>query len=204
MELAFSQACENNKHAILSVLQQAFAQTTQVLEIGSGTGQHAIHFAQHLPHVNWQASDLVINHEGINKRVDTKPLKNLLRPISIDLNSLWQIPEFSSQNREQFDGIFTANTMHIVSWELVKKFFINAAQHLANKGTLCVYGPFNYQGNFTSASNANFDLWLKERDRDSGIRDFEAIEQLASEVGLKLVADNTMPANNRLLVFTKE
>ncbi|MDO6445387.1 DUF938 domain-containing protein [Colwellia sp. 1_MG-2023] len=201
MELAFSQACENNKSAILTVLKQAFSTTNNVLEVGSGTGQHAIHFAEHLPQLVWQTSDLAINHFSINQRISNSGLNNIRAPLTLDLNEDWSL--INNDNAPYFDGIFTANTLHIVSWLLVQRFFTGVGNNLAKNGTLCIYGPFNYDGKFTSASNQQFDLWLKERDQLSGIRDFEAIVTLANMAGLSLVTDHTMPANNRLLVFSK-
>ncbi|MDP2562906.1 DUF938 domain-containing protein [Psychrobium sp. 1_MG-2023] len=195
MTKPFSQACENNKQPILNVLASAFANTKQVLEVGSGTGQHAVHFAKHLPHLQWQTSELPVNHGGINQWIDEQPSANLKRPIELDLTNPW--PTIPS------DGIFTANTLHIISWPLVINFFTHAGAHLSKQGTLCIYGPFNYNGQFTSQSNADFNLWLKGRDANSGIRDIEAIKQLAKENGLTLQSDNEMPANNRLLAFVK-
>ena len=195
MSLSFSQACENNKAPILSVLTQAFKEQKHVLEIGSGTGQHAVYFAEHLPQLHWQTSDLDINHPGISERVKQSALNNLSLPLSLDLNKPW--PALA----KKIDGIFTANTLHIVSWDLVEKFFQGVNHNLAEGGILCIYGPFNYNGKFTSESNANFDLWLKDRDKNSGIRDIEAIIKLADNAGLALIDDHAMPANNRLLTF---
>jgi len=200
MNKPFSQACENNKQAILTILEQVFLKSTQVLEIGSGTGQHAVYFAKHLAQLNWQTSDLPVNHQGINQWINDFPSNNLKRPIDIDLNHPW----FEIPNDKTIDGIYSANTLHIISWPLVERFFTEASVNLAPEGTLCLYGPFNYQNKFTSESNANFDLWLKDRDPQSGIRDIEAIISLASSAKLTLMADNQMPANNRLLVFMKQ
>ena len=194
MDITFSQACENNKTAILTILKKAFKRTEYVLEIGSGTGQHALYFAEQLPRLQWQPSDLLINHPSIHYRRDHHGSINLRAPIVVDLHDTWHLPT-------QVDGIFTANTLHIISWELVKRFFSGVALNLTTGGTLCIYGPFNYEGKYTSQSNAEFDLWLKERDDNSAIRDFEAIESLASRSGLSLIEDHPMPANNRLLVF---
>ena len=199
MTKPFSQACENNKQPILALLKEVFSQTNNVLELGSGSGQHAVYFSQNLTQLTWQTSDLSVNHQGINLWIDESSSTNLQRPIEVDLNHSWQLPK----RLIALDGIYTANTLHIVSWSLVIKFFEGVAEHLAEHGTLCIYGPFNYQGNFTSDSNANFDLWLKARDENSGIRDIEAILELATSADLKLISDNTMPANNRLLVFKK-
>jgi hypothetical protein len=102
------------------------------------------------------------------------------------------------------DGLYTANTLHIISWPLVVKFFEGIAKNLSAQAKVCIYGPFKYQGEFTSESNANFDQWLKERDLNSGIRDIEAILLLANSAGLNLINDHVMPANNQLLVFSKK
>ena len=194
MDITFSQACENNKSAIVAILKKAFKRTEFVLEIGSGTGQHAVYFAENLPRLVWQPSDLLVNYPNIIYRKENYGSINLRSPIVVDLNQAWQLST-------PVDGIFTANTLHIISWALVKKFFSGVAKNLTSGGTLCVYGPFNYQGKYTSQSNAEFDLWLKERDENSAIRDFEAVEHLANLSGLSLIEDNPMPANNRLLTF---
>ncbi len=199
MNKPFSQACENNKRPILNILSKVFSDTNHVLEIGSGTGQHAVFFGQHLPYLTWQTSDLLINHLGINSWLDEETLTNVERPIVIDLNKTWPMPT----NNQHVDGLYTANTLHIISWPLVVKFFEGLAKNLTSGANICIYGPFKYQGKFTSESNANFDLWLKERDINSGIRDIEAILLLANSAGLNLVDDHVMPANNRLLVFSK-
>lgn len=196
MTKPFSQACENNKHPILNVLTRVLAKQTHVLEIGSGTGQHAIFFAKNLPFLQWQTSDLPINHAGINQWISDFPVPNIKPPLVTDLTEVQPI-------YKGIDTIFSANTLHIVSWPLVVNFFKMVEQQLQLNGICCLYGPFNYQGQFTSASNANFDLWLKARDKESGIRDFEAICQLAEKANLSLLEDIEMPANNRMLVFKK-
>jgi len=199
MNKPFSQACDNNKQAILTILTEVFSQTKQVLEIGSGTGQHAVFFGQHLPHLTWQTSDLFSNHSGINLWLDESVIDNVQRPVVIDLNNPWP----SLNHNLRIDGLYTANTLHIISWPLVIKFFEGLRDNLVNKAKVCIYGPFNYHGQFTSASNAYFDTCLKERDSHSGIRDIEAVLLLAHSAGLALLDDHVMPANNRLLVFTK-
>jgi predicted O-methyltransferase YrrM len=199
MTKPFSQACENNKKAILIILKKFFSSETRLLEIGSGTGQHAVFMAANLPQTTWQTSDLLENHYGINQWLDEFPSNNLCRPILLDINSDWNLPQFL----KPLNGIFTANTLHIISWPLVVKFFQGVTENLHKEGILCIYGPFNYQGKYTSESNENFDFWLKERNSDSAIRDFEAILSLATSSGLILTADHDMPANNRLLVFLK-
>lgn len=195
MKKPFSQSCENNKSAILAVLRQAFSEVQQVFEVGSGTGQHAVYFVENLPHLHWQTSDLPENHPGINCWLDDATFLNVSRPLPLDLHHSWPV--------DNVDGIFTANTLHIVSWSLVKQFFTGVASHLVPGGILCIYGPFNYNGQFTTQSNADFDRRLKSIDAERGIRDFEAVVDLATQAGLKLRADHTMPANNRLLEFVK-
>jgi cyclopropane fatty-acyl-phospholipid synthase-like methyltransferase len=192
----FSQACENNKSPILDVLRRVFADRQQVLEIGSGTGQHAVHFAAHLPHLTWQTSDLPENHPGIRAWLEDASLPNLREPIAIDTDQRpWPV--------EPVDAVFTANTLHIMSWPQVENGFAGIAQVIQPDAVLAVYGPFNYNGGFTSESNRNFDAWLKQRGAHQGIRDFEAVNTLAEQIGLQLQEDNAMPANNRLLVWGK-
>lgn len=195
MSLPFSQACENNKGPILTVLKSEFASAKYVLEIGSGTGQHAVYFAEHMPHLIWQTSDLAVNHEGINLWIDQHPRDNLKRPINMDLNN----PEFPAG----IDAVYSANTAHIVSWPLVEVMFQQVGKHLPAGGVFALYGPFNYNGQYTSDSNAAFDQMLRERDPASGIRNIEDITALASDNGLALIQDYEMPANNRTLIFSK-
>lgn len=195
MNKPFSQACENNKTFILPILLESFQRSKTLIEIGSGTGQHAVYFAKNMPWLSWQTSDVVENHQGIKQWLNEFPANNLHDPIVLDLNAPWSVTKI--------DAIYTANTLHIVSWHLVEAFFQGVSQHLASGGKCCIYGPFNYQGKFTSESNASFNDWLKERDGQSGIRDFEAINKLAKQAGLLLEHDHEMPANNRLLVFNK-
>lgn len=191
----YSKACENNKEPILAILKSAFSNVSNVLEIGSGSGQHAVHFAPALLHLVWQTSDVVINHQGMMAWLNAFPADNLLPPLALDLNDEWPIA--------RYDAIFTANTLHIVNQSLVTSFFDKTAKHLNVGGKLCIYGPFNYAGKFTSESNAEFDNWLKIKSPECGIRDFEWICELANEAQLELVKDHEMPANNRLLEFIK-
>ncbi|ATC96311.1 hypothetical protein PTUN_a4086 [Pseudoalteromonas tunicata] len=192
----FSQACENNKIPIVEQLKKIFTTTSKVLEVGSGSGQHAVFFAAQLPHLIWQPTDLTVNHYGINAWRNELPSPNLKPPLELDVSAAWPVV--------QVDGIFTANTLHIMSWELVKLFFQGVGKHLALQGRLVVYGPFKYQGQFTSESNAQFDLWLKAHDSARGVRNIEDVVQLAQSVGLALTSDTVMPANNQLLVFEKQ
>lgn len=195
-EKPFSQASENNKAAILQVLESAFAEVSQVLEIGSGTGQHAVHFARHLPHLQWQTSDLEQHHPGIALWLAEAQLSNLAPPLPLDVTQT-EWPALI------FDAVFTANTTHIMPWQAVECMFARIGERLPAGGVFCQYGPFNYDGRYTSDSNARFDLWLKSADPARGIRDFEAVEALARAAGLALRRDHEMPANNRLLEWVK-
>lgn len=195
MERPFSQACENNKEPILEVLRQYFAEVDLVLEIGSGTGQHAVHFARHLPHLTWQTSDQSMYLPGVRSWLDWAGLDNTPEPLELDVNRDWPI--------ESAPAVFSANTLHIMSWKEVCLFFQRLDWLLPPAGVLCIYGPFNYGGEYTSDSNARFDQWLKQRDPLSGIRDFESVNEQAIAAGLALLTDRAMPANNRCLVWEK-
>jgi cyclopropane fatty-acyl-phospholipid synthase-like methyltransferase len=191
-----SPACERNQAPILAQLQLRLRHCQRVLEIASGTGQHAVYFASAMPHLLWQPSDLSVHHAGIKAWLDEAQLPNILPPLLLDVNQAdWGV--------SPVDAVFNANTVHIVSWSAVCNLFAGVARVLVTHGIFCLYGPFNYGGAYTSASNAEFDSWLQARDIDSGIRDFEAICELATAHGLALQTDIAMPSNNRLLVFYK-
>lgn len=193
----YSEACENNQAPILEILRRVFVGPGKILEIGSGTGQHAVYFARHLPHLIWQTSDLPEHHAGIRLWLDEAQLANVLPPIPLDVKEKsWPVPAVQ--------GVFTANTLHIISWQEVEDLLHGVAQVLVSNGAFVVYGPFNYDGQFTAPSNARFDAWLKARDPASGVRDAEAVVAYAASQGLQLQADYEMPVNNRSLVFRKE
>lgn len=195
----YSESCDQNKAPILEVLRKEFAQVQRVFEIGSGTGQHAIYFGEHLPHLTWQTSDIVIYHAGIRAWLDEAALPNVLPPLALDVeNDPWPAIPVSP-----FDAVFSANTVHIMSWPQVCCMFAGIGSVLRQGGVFCLYGPFNYHGAYTSPSNARFDAWLKGRDPASGVRDFEALDALAHSAGMLLEQDYEMPANNRTLVWRK-
>ncbi len=195
-ELAYSQAAENNKEPIADVLREAFKDVGTVLEVASGTGQHAVYFAGCFPHLMWQPSDLSEHLGDIRDRLAQEGLANTLPPIALDVaQHPWQVPVV--------DAVFSANAVHIMSWAHVEQMFTGMADVLAGEGVLCLYGPFKYGGDFTTPSNARFDEWLKSRDPVSGIRDFEAVDALAVAQGLSLSGDVAMPANNQLLVWKR-
>ena len=195
-DLPFSQASENNKHFILEILKRHLRENERVLELAGGTGQHAVHFAQNMPELHWQSSDIPSNVDSLNLRIETSRLPNLPRAITVDVNSFpWRV--------DKATAIFSANSLHIMSAPSVENFFKGIDKNLERAGKLFVYGPFKYAGEFTTESNTGFDLWLKDRDAQSGVRDFEWINELASQAGLNLLEDNIMPANNQLLVWEK-
>jgi cyclopropane fatty-acyl-phospholipid synthase-like methyltransferase len=195
--LPFSEACERNKDPILGILRGAFASSRRVLEIGSGTGQHAVYFARHLPKLRWQPSDTEEYIGALRARIEQEGTANLAPPVLLDVRTHpWPVTDI--------DGIFSANTLHIMSWEAVREFFRGVGALLGSGGVLCVYGPFRYAGRYTSESNAVFDRSLHERDGASGIRDFEAVDELAQQESLELVGDHDMPAHNRTLVWRGE
>lgn len=197
MTRQFSAACERNKDPILTILRDVFADRRHVLEIGSGTGQHAVYFGARLPWLVWQTSDLPQNHASIVAWQQEARLPNVLPPLALDAGSRdWPAGPY--------DAVFTANTCHIMAWQEVQAMFAGIGRVLREGGLLCIYGPFNYDGKFTSASNAQFDASLKAQASHMGIRDFEEVNRLAAEQNLRLQADHPMPANNRLLVWRRD
>jgi cyclopropane fatty-acyl-phospholipid synthase-like methyltransferase len=192
----FAESCEQNREPIIAVLREVFADRRHVLEIGSGTGQHAVYFASELPHLVWQTADVPQHHAGIRLWLEEAALPNVLPPLALEVND-------TSWHSGRYDAVFSANTLHIMSWPEVEKFFAGVGEVLEAGGVLAVYGPFNYHGAFTSESNARFDAWLKARDPASGVRDFEAVDALARAQGLVLQQDIAMPANNRTLVWRR-
>ena len=194
-EKPFAPSCERNQGPILEVLLRHLGDTRRVLEVGSGTGQHAGHFAAAMPWLTWQCSDRADYLPGISLWLEDAALPNTPPAIVLDVDGSWP--------RTTFDTVFTANSLHIMGWPQVEAFFAGVGAVLEQNGLLIVYGPFNYGGEFTSESNRVFEQWLKDRDPASGIRDIEAVDALARGIGLRLIEDNAMPANNRCLVWQR-
>lgn len=192
----YSESSEQNRVPIFSVIQPYLEKCHTVLEVGSGTGQHAVYFASQLPDLTWSTSELPEHHAGIQMWLDEAGLSNVQDPVALDVCNVehWQ-------KLPQYDAIFTANTLHIMSADHVRCLFEHVAKHLQKEGGLMIYGPFNYHGQYTSESNARFDEWLKSRDPVSGIRDVDWLQALAELNGLVLVNDVAMPANNRVLIW---
>jgi SAM-dependent methyltransferase len=194
--LTRSEACERNRGPILEVLREAFAGRRRVLEIGSGTGQHAAYFAAALPHLEWQPSDLPANHAAIRAWAAAARAANLREPLALDVrDEPWPVAGF--------DAVFSANTLHIMHPSAVEALFRGCGRLLPRGGSLVVYGPLRYGGRHTAPSNAVFDAQLRACDPGSGVRDFEWVDALARARGFELVRDVAMPANNRCLVWIR-
>lgn len=195
-----SPSCERNRDPILSVLREHFVDRREVLEIGSGTGQHAAYFAAAMPWLRWQCSDHADHLPGIRAWLEDAALPNTPAPFELQA-VLEPVPGLAPRAIGRFDAVFSANTLHIMGWLQVQAMFAGLAAVMAEDAVVAVYGPFNYDGAFTSDSNRDFEAWLKARDPRSGIRDVEAVHALANGIGLHPVDDIAMPANNRLLVW---
>lgn len=192
----FSQAAEENKAPILRVLQPLFAQVSRVLEIGSGSGQHGVHFAKAMPELTWQCSDVESNLPGIHQWVTDARLPNLPAPLSLDVNEdRWPA--------DRFDAGYSANTAHIMSLPQVERMFLGLGRSLIMGSPFVLYGPFRQCGEHNSDSNARFDQMLRQRDPDSGVRDIEALEVFGWAAGLVLKDIIEMPVNNRILLWQR-
>ena len=196
MEKPSSPSCERNRDPILAVLREHFARCRHVLEIGSGTGQHAVYFAAALPKLRWQTSDVAENLPGIRMWLKEAALPNTPAPLAFDVSD--------TPPTGDYDAVFSANTLHIMSWKEVERLFA-ALPGLTRAGALLVvYGPFNYEGQFTCPSNAQFDEALRSGNPKRGIRDFEEVDALAAAAGFVLKEDRAMPANNRCIVWKRK
>ena len=200
--LPFSQACENNQQPILEVLQQELKNSHHVLEVGSGTGQHSVYFAPRLTHLHWQTSDVYANHAIINAWHGAYPAPNLYAPLSFDVAS-YSIP-INKTIDAPYDAVFTANTLHIMSWSLVTRLFEMVGDMLPLEGKFIIYGPFNENGRYSSDSNRQFDYSIRQRNSNSGIRALEDVIKVAEKQHLLLINRYKMPANNEILVFQKK
>lgn len=191
----FAAAAKQNRDDILQILKQAFKHSNSVLEIGSGTGQHAAYFSQHLPHLTWQASDIKSMLEGIQLWLDDAALPNLPKAIELDVNGAWPT--------EKYDAAFASNIAHIMHWQDLEALFEGLSTTLSEDAIFCLYGPFNINGNYTSESNQRFDHWLKQRDAESGLRDKLQLDSLAIKNNLQPEKSWDMAANNKILSWRK-
>jgi len=185
---------ERNREPILAALREPFAGRRRVLEIGSGSGQHAVYFAAALPDLIWQCSDLPDKLPGIRAWLEDAALANTPPPLALDVaRGPWPA--------QRFDAVFSANTLHIMGWPAVQALFAGLPAVLADDAVLAIYGPFNRDGRYTSEGNAAFDAQLRAQDPAMGLRDAEAVDALALQAGLHLHADLPMPANNALRIW---
>lgn len=196
--IGFSLASARNCKPILKELVGLLRGDESVLEIGSGSGQHAAYFAEQLAGLAWQPSEIAPQLAVLQTNLEIHGSANISPPVLLDLRD-----EGWGDSLSGVDLIFSANTLHIISWAEVISLFDGLDKVLKPGGRVVLYGPFRYNNAYTSDSNADFDRWLTTRDSDSGIRDFEKVSSLALEAGLVLECDISMPANNQLLVWRR-
>lgn len=189
-------AAARNSRPILEVVKHEFREIESVFEIGSGTGQHAVIFAEAMPWLTWQTSDLGENHRGISSRLSDSGLANVLDPILLDVE---QPAGFDGE----YDAVFSANTAHIMSIKAVRCMFDVVGQLLSPGGLFCLYGPFNVDGRFTSRSNERFDQSLRSRDPAMGVRDLQELDGFAGNSEMSRARLYAMPANNLIVVWRK-
>lgn len=194
----YSPSCEQNKEFILKVLKDLLPTSGTVLEIGSGTGQHAVYFASQFPNLSWQPTDLCAHFSSIRAWAQEKALKNLRRPLELDL-----LADLKTWPLSAAQAIVCINTVHIVAWRGVVNLFAGAARVLPPGGLLYVYGAYRYATHPLEPSNKSFDQLLRARDPESGVRDFEAVNELALKCGMTLLCDRPMPGNNRSIAWVK-
>ena len=196
MTKPFSQACENNRAPISQVLERILVDCQSVFEIGSGTGQHAVWFSRAMPHLQWHTSDRIQNHQGIKQWISDSSLENIHQPLDLDVGvGPW--PE------GLFDAIFTANTAHIMALSEIELMFSGVSKILMSGGLFCLYGPMQYSGLIAAESNRAFDAKLRAVKSTQGIREFNDLNKLATAVGMELIEDNDLPANNQLIIWQK-
>jgi hypothetical protein len=196
MTKPFSQACENNRAPISQVLERTLVDCQSVFEIGSGTGQHAVWFSRAMPHLQWQTSDRVENHQGIKQWISDSSLENIHPPLNLDVGvGPWP--------KGVFDAVFTANTAHIMALSEVELMFYGVSKILMSGGLFCLYGPMQYSGVITAESNRAFDAKLRAVKSTQGIREFNDLNKLATGAGMELIEDNDLPANNQLIIWQK-
>lgn len=201
--MRFSAACERNKQPILERLAAWLPPAARVLEVGSGSGQHAVHMARHLEGLRWQPSELSPDLADLRERLHLEGRSGLAagasiaEPLGLDVSQLEPWPA------GPFDALFSANTCHIMPAVCVPQLLAGAARVLAAGGLLLLYGPFRDGLVHTAPSNADFDAHLRAIDPAMGVRDAQELAREAMSLGLQLLADEPMPANNRLLVFKR-
>jgi len=193
----FAAATERNSQAILGVVREEFRDVRSVLEIGSGTGQHAVYFGRELEWLEWQTSDVEVNHEGIEAWLSESALPNVHSPLRLDVRE-------ANLTGTTYDAVFSSNTAHIMALGAVSRMFSLVADALDNEGRFVLYGPFRRHGRFNTSSNEQFDQSLRQRDPEMGIRDLEELDSFAARGGLRRERLYATPANNHIAVWVKE
>lgn len=196
-ERPYAEYAARNAAPILEILQREFGSASHVLEIGSGTGQHAVAFAAAMDHLHWQTSDLDENHAGIRAWIDGSGIENIAPPLSMDVRD-------AGVERGAYDAAFSSNTAHIMGIDAVERMFFLVGETLRPGGVFCLYGPFRQGGEFNSQSNADFDANLRQRDFVMGIRDIEKLDEFALAAGLQRVRFYAVPSNNNVAVWIRE
>lgn len=193
----FAPSCERNREPILEVLRERFAHSTSVLEVGSGTGQHAVYFAAALPHLRWQCSERSEGLAGIRLWLGEASLSNTPAPIALNVaEDHWPA--------DSFDAAFSANTLHIMSWPEVIALFGGLRTALTSRARLVIYGPFLRNGKFSGESDARFDAELRAQSSSMGLRDISAVDALANAAGLHSLQVIEMPSNNLCLCWHRD
>lgn len=193
----FSRSADNNKDHILQKLQDVLSVDARVLEVASGTGQHALYFSERMKRLMWQPSDMDLDVFQLARTVRENSRPNLCKPIELDIGNWPDLPT-------SFDAVYSANCLHIISEDLIAPYVIGVADSLREGGLMLLYGPFKYSGDFTTSSNAEFNSFLQNTYEGGGIKDFEFVDELAQSHGLNLVQDCSMPANNQFIVWQKQ
>ena len=199
-------AFHRNHRPIRAVLQPFLAgKSGDVVEAGSGTGQHVVDFASHLPEITWWPSDLNEQHlKSILAWRAHAGLANIRSPLRIDLSDPEWCPEMhNGSGPANLLAVFCANVIHIAPWRVAEGLFAGAGRYLQTGARLFLYGPFKRGGKHTAPSNAAFDKSLRDQNAEWGVRDIDDVQKLAAGAGLKLVESVEMPANNLTLVFER-
>lgn len=198
MDRPYAPSCDRNKEPILEVLQAVLPTTSRnLLEIGAGTGQHAVFLAPNFPHLQWLVSDRVEHHDGITMWLETSEAGNIVGPIALEIGC-------DDWPDQPIDLVFTANTLHIMPWEIGLRLFAELGTNLKSDTRVIFYGPFNREGEFTSEGNRTLDAFIKQANPLSGIRDFEQVIAAMAKEGFTLLNEHAMPSNNLILEFSKD
>ncbi|MDJ0750404.1 MAG: DUF938 domain-containing protein [Woeseiaceae bacterium] len=190
----FAAAAQRNASPILAVLRREFAERNSVIEIGSGTGQHAVAFASEMTHLEWQPSDVAENCPGIRAWLKDSGIRNVLPPLELDVR-------YDDAGHNQFDAAFSANTAHIMDKDAVRRMFAVTGKALVSGGSFCLYGPFRIGARFNAPSNAAFDASLRQQSPAMGIRDLETLEAFALSAGMRRERLYAMPSNNYVVLW---